>query len=222
MNRFILLGLSVVGFVACAVPTADFGGPGSDGEDATQKKIPLCGEGALGSDALQSGKKGGPDARAKVSCASGYDLCRVDPKGPDNDVCSDAKDCFACTRPGGGTVAIDKTLTCAAVKTFFAAEENNETGLTILAQSKLKGDALADFKSFQKGMLPDYPSEAYAVTIKRPKLASVPGIVVVEHNDGGMYGGVYLADGRRIGAGSAGESTDFTWDSKTANSCPTE
>ena len=62
------------------------------------RKAPTCADDALSSGKLQPGARGGPDARSAVSCASGYALCRVDPKGPNNDVCSDAEDCYACSR----------------------------------------------------------------------------------------------------------------------------
>jgi hypothetical protein len=58
----------------------------------------MCRDGALADGHLQPGKKGGPDSKSVVSCESGYTLCRIDPNGPDNDVCGDADDCFACSR----------------------------------------------------------------------------------------------------------------------------
>jgi hypothetical protein len=56
----------------------------------------MCRDGALADGHLQPAKKGGPDSKSIVSCDSGYTLCRIDPKGPDNDVCGDADHCFAC------------------------------------------------------------------------------------------------------------------------------
>jgi hypothetical protein len=78
--------------VACASET----GPDAvSGGEALS--TPMCPEG-LGN--LQPGKKGGPDAKKLVSCEEGFSLCRVDPKGSDNDVCGDADDCFACVGAG--------------------------------------------------------------------------------------------------------------------------
>jgi hypothetical protein len=58
----------------------------------------MCRDGALADGHLQPGRKGGPDSKSVVSCDAGYTLCRIDPNGPDNDVCGDADDCFACSR----------------------------------------------------------------------------------------------------------------------------
>jgi hypothetical protein len=65
---------------------------------ATANDVAMCRAGALASGHLQPGKKGGPDSRDVVVCDAGYSLCRIDPKGSDNDVCGDADDCFACSR----------------------------------------------------------------------------------------------------------------------------
>lgn len=54
--------------------------------------VPRC---VLSLDRAQP-KNGGPGARSRVTCTAGYALCQVDPHGPDNDVCSNAGDCFAC------------------------------------------------------------------------------------------------------------------------------
>jgi hypothetical protein len=63
-----------------------------------ERAMKTCGQGALASGHLQTGSKGGPDARSAVHCESGFTLCRVDPHGPDNDVCGNADDCYACSR----------------------------------------------------------------------------------------------------------------------------
>jgi hypothetical protein len=64
----------------------------------TSAKVKTCSDVALASGHLQPGASGGPDARGAISCESGYTLCRIDPQGKDNDVCSDADDCYACSR----------------------------------------------------------------------------------------------------------------------------
>jgi hypothetical protein len=65
------------------------------GDDGAVK---MCGQSALGSGHLQPGAEGGPDSKSVVKCKPGFTLCRIDPNGPDNDVCGDADDCFACSR----------------------------------------------------------------------------------------------------------------------------
>ena len=67
------------------------------------KAVPLCDNGALSSEQLQPGVEGGPGAKKSTKCVAGYSLCRVDPKGPDNDVCSEPTDCFACSKAASGT-----------------------------------------------------------------------------------------------------------------------
>jgi hypothetical protein len=61
--------------------------------------VKTCDDGALASSRLQAGAQGGPDAKASVKCDAGYSLCRIDPKGKDNDVCTDPNDCYACSKP---------------------------------------------------------------------------------------------------------------------------
>jgi hypothetical protein len=57
-----------------------------------------CPDSALADGHLQPGTKGGPDSKGVVTCEQGYTMCRIDPNGPDNDVCGDPDDCFACSR----------------------------------------------------------------------------------------------------------------------------
>ncbi len=217
MKSIAILGLWVaLGAFGCTVSA-----PEQDEQDATQKNIPLCGAGALASEALQPGAKGGPDARTKVSCSSGYALCRIDPKGPDNDVCTSATNCYACTHTVT-PVKIDQQLVCAAVAAYYDVSGNQtEQSLKKIPQSQLAGDALSDFKLFQKNMLPDYPSQAYAITLKRAKQSAVSAILIEENNDGGGAGGVYLASsGKRIAQGYYSESENFSWDTPLADKCP--
>jgi hypothetical protein len=65
---------------------------------ANDAPVKTCRDGALASSHLQPGKKGGPDAKSVVACEPGFTLCRIDPNGPDNDVCGDPDDCFACSK----------------------------------------------------------------------------------------------------------------------------
>ena len=76
-----------------------------------------------------------------------------------------------------------------------------------LTLGELKGDAAADFKTFQKHMMPDYPSAAVRTTINGNDV-----VLVNESNDGGSYYGIYNpTSGKRLAAGMASESGEPTW-----------
>lgn len=110
---------------------------------------------------------------------------------------------------------LSKDLVCAARKAF---DDNSEgEGLAAVPRSDLKGDALADFKTFQKGMASDYPSRAFKLPVPF-KGKTYSFIVVLEENDGGMYAGIYRLDGRSVATLSQGESGEPNW-SKPADSC---
>jgi hypothetical protein len=111
---------------------------------------------------------------------------------------------------------LSQDLLCAAVK---AADDSNDgQDLKSIPEGNLKGDALRDFKAFQKGMASDFPSQAFALPVK---LASktFSFIMVLESNDGGQEIGVYRTDGSTVATISNGESEPGTW-SKPADKCP--
>jgi hypothetical protein len=111
--------------------------------------------------------------------------------------------------------AISQDLLCAAVA---AAEQGSEgDGLSGLSERDLKGDALSDFKAFQKGMANDYPSSAYELPVKLGS-KTYDFILVVETNDGGGSMGIYRKDGSTVASESSGESDPFTW-SSPADKC---
>ena len=114
------------------------------------------------------------------------------------------------------TKALSHELVCAAV----AAADNSNQGsdLVEIAQSKLKGDALHDFKSWQKGMVADYPSAAYELPVKLHG-KTYTFWMVVEMNDGGGSQGVYRLNGATVSIMSGGESADLSW-TAPADKCP--
>ncbi len=107
------------------------------------------------------------------------------------------------------TKALSHALVCAAVA---AADDSNQgSNLVTIAQSKLKGDALHDFKSWQKGMVADYPSAAYELPVKLNG-HTYTFWLVVEMNDGGGSQGVYrTTNGATVSIESGGESADLSW-----------
>jgi hypothetical protein len=115
------------------------------------------------------------------------------------------------------TKTLSKALVCAAAA---AADESNQgSGLAGVAQSKLKGEALADFKAWQKGMVSDYPSQAFELPVKF-KGRTYTFWLVVEMNDGGGSQGIYkTTDGSVVTSESGSESASIEW-SAPANSCP--
>jgi len=114
------------------------------------------------------------------------------------------------------TKALSKSLVCAAAA---AADDTNQgSGLTAVAESKLKGDALRDFKSWQKGMVSDYPSQAFELPVKL-KGHTYNFWLVVEMNDGGGSQGIYkTTDGSVVTSESGGESDSVEW-SAPADKC---
>jgi len=115
------------------------------------------------------------------------------------------------------TKALSKSLVCAAAA---AADDSNlGSDLTAVPQSKLKGNALRDFKLWQKGMVDDYPSQAFVLPVKL-KGKTYDFWLVVETNDGGGSQGVYkTTDGSEVTSMSGGESDSPSW-SAPADSCP--
>jgi hypothetical protein len=113
------------------------------------------------------------------------------------------------------TKALSQDMICAAVN---AADNSNEgDGLTSVPKSKLKGDALHDFNAWQKGMVSDYPSQAYELPVK-VKGKTYTFWMVVEMNDGGGSVGVYRTSGATVATQSGGESDSPEW-SSPADKC---
>jgi hypothetical protein len=111
---------------------------------------------------------------------------------------------------------LSQDLVCAAVS---AAENNDQAdGLTTIPESKLRGDALRDFKEFQKHMLPDYPSQAFELPVKLGT-KTYTFIMVIENNDGGGAMGVYRTDGSVVATDEYSESESNPW-SSPADKCP--
>lgn len=113
---------------------------------------------------------------------------------------------------------LSQPLVCAAVKA--ATDHQDGSGLKSVAQSALKGDALKDFKAWQKGMVSDYPSSAYELPVPLGK-KTYTFWLVLESNDGGGAIGVYRTDGRAVATDLYSESEDNGW-SAPADKCPTE
>ena len=91
--------LGAASLLACgSSKSSDSTATGGGSADEVRSGVVTCDPGALASDRLQPDASGGPDAKSNVTCDSGYTLCRVDPNGPDNDVCSDPTDCYACSK----------------------------------------------------------------------------------------------------------------------------
>lgn len=109
---------------------------------------------------------------------------------------------------------ISQDLLCAAVA---MADQSDQLSLTTIPESKLKGDALADYKAFQKGMASDFPSSAFELPVKLGD-KTFTFILVTETNDGGGSMGIYRTDGSNVASESSGESDPFTW-SKPADKC---
>lgn len=111
---------------------------------------------------------------------------------------------------------LSKDMVCAAVKTYN--DNSDGGGWKSLAQKDLKGDALKDFKEFQKGMAGDYPSEAFEMPVDF-KGKTYKFIMVTESNDGGMYMGIYKLNGDTVATMSCSESGTPNW-SSPADKCP--
>jgi hypothetical protein len=114
---------------------------------------------------------------------------------------------------------LSQDLLCAAV---HAAEDYNGSSMSPklvgIPQSKLKGDALHDFKAWQKNMLPDYPSEAFELPVELNG-RKYTFVLVVENNDGGGAVGVYRTDGSFVASDLYSESEGNPW-SSPADKCP--
>ena len=110
---------------------------------------------------------------------------------------------------------LSQGLVCAALAA--ASDQGSPTDLKSVPQSSLKGDALSDFKSWQKGMVSDYPSAAYELPVKFGK-KTYTFWYVEEMNDGGGCSGIYRTDGRVVTNECAGESGDIRW-SAPADKC---
>jgi hypothetical protein len=108
---------------------------------------------------------------------------------------------------------LSQGLVCAAL----SAVSNGADGLKGVAQKDLKGDALSDFKSWQKGMVSDYPSAAYELPVKYGT-KTYTFWYVEETNDGGGCSGIYRTDGRVVTNECAGESGTIEW-SAPGNKC---
>jgi hypothetical protein len=111
---------------------------------------------------------------------------------------------------------LSQDLLCAAVKA--ADDSNNGDHLKSIPQGNLKGDAARDFKSFQKNMLPDFPSQAFELPVKLGS-KTFTFVMVIESNDGGQEIGVYRTDGSAVATVANSESEQGTW-SKPADKCP--
>jgi hypothetical protein len=116
------------------------------------------------------------------------------------------------------TKTLSKPLVCAAAA---AADDSNEgSGLSGVAESKLKGDALRDFKSWQKGMVSDYPSQAFVLPVTF-KGKTYKFWLVIEMNDGGGSQGIYkTTDGSVVTSESGGESDSVEWSAPADNCSP--
>lgn len=100
-----------------------------------------------------------------------------------------------------------------------ANDHNAGDGLDAVDRKDLKGDALSDFKAWQRGMVSDYPSEAFAMPVKLGN-KTYTFILVVENNDGGGSMGIYrTTNGSTVATISGSESGDWTW-SAPADKCP--
>jgi hypothetical protein len=111
---------------------------------------------------------------------------------------------------------LSQELLCAAVK---AADDSNDgQSLKSLPQASLKGDAARDFKSFQKGMVSDFPSQAFELPVKLGS-KTFTFVMVQENNDGGQEIGIYREDGSTVATVANSESEQGTW-SKPADKCP--
>lgn len=114
------------------------------------------------------------------------------------------------------TKALSQDMVCATGKAMNDLN-GDPTGLKSVAKTALKGDALKDFKEFQKGMAGDYPSEAYELPVPF-KGKKYTFWLVWESNDGGMYAGVYRTDGRTVFTFSQSESGEPNY-SAPADKC---
>jgi hypothetical protein len=115
-----------------------------------------------------------------------------------------------------GNTPLSQDLLCAAVK---AADDSNQgEGLKKIPQGSLKGDAAKDFKSFQKNMLPDFPSQGFELPVKLGA-KTFTFVMVQENNDGGQEIGIYREDGSTVATVANSESEQGTW-SKPADKCP--
>jgi hypothetical protein len=113
------------------------------------------------------------------------------------------------------TKALSQDMVCAA--TAAADDSNNGQGLVAVPESKLKGDALKDYKAWQKGMSSDYPSSAYELPVKQGG-KTYTFWLVVEMNDGGGSMGVYRTSGAVVATESGSESGPAEW-TAPANKC---
>lgn len=110
---------------------------------------------------------------------------------------------------------LTQDLLCAAVAAY---NDNSEgSGMKGLDKSDLHGDALKDFKAWQKGMEGDYPSIAFELPVTF-KGKTYKFIAVTEMNDGGGYGGIYKLNGDEVATSSGSESGPITW-SSPADKC---
>ena len=110
---------------------------------------------------------------------------------------------------------LSQALVCAALSAVNDLGSPNN--LKSVPQKSLKGDALSDFKSWQKGMVSDYPSAAYELPVKYGK-KTYTFWYVEEENDGGGCSGIYRTDGRVVTNECAGESGTIEW-SAPADKC---
>ncbi|HEY8077126.1 MAG TPA: hypothetical protein VIF62_23530 [Labilithrix sp.] len=110
---------------------------------------------------------------------------------------------------------LSQGMVCAALSAVN--DLGNPNGLKDVAEKSLKGEALSDFKSWQKGFLPDYPSAAYELPVKYGK-KTYTFWYLEEENDGGGCTGIYRTDGRLVTNECAGESGDINW-SAPADKC---
>jgi len=145
---------------------------------------------------------------AVLACSVLAVACGGSPESTQTDTTSNAEDDL--------TKALSHDMVCAAVA---AADDSNEgQDLKSISESKLKGDALKDYKAWQKGMVSDYPSQAFELPVKL-KGKTYTFWMVVEMNDGGGSIGVYRTSGATVSTMSGGESDSPTWDAP-ADKCP--
>jgi hypothetical protein len=108
---------------------------------------------------------------------------------------------------------LSQDLVCAAVGAVSDAPDH----LKSVDEKALVGQALSDFKLWQKGMVSEFPSAAYELPVVF-KGKTYTFWEVTEISDGGGCTGIYRTDGRVVSSYCAGESGDIRW-SAPADKC---
>lgn len=104
----------------------------------------------------------------------------------------------------GGVTKVADASFIGKLKSTYESDSNDS--FDQINEADLPAAALKDWKSLNKTWGPDYPPVAYTWTLEGKKL-----YVVENDNDGGMSISFYDSTGKWTAGGSAGESTDFTW-----------